>query len=85
MVKLYLQYKVPFYAIKINEGLEVVHYSTQKQLADVLTKVIKTKYFIHLRDKIGVVDFILEYGLRDSVECNPNSTQFSFNSCAFEM
>lgn len=30
-----------------NKVLEVIHYSTQKQLADVLTKVVKTEHFIH--------------------------------------
>ena len=40
-----------------NEVLEVVQYSTQKQLADVLTKAVKTEHFIHLRDEISVVDF----------------------------
>ncbi|XP_058726096.1 uncharacterized mitochondrial protein AtMg00810-like [Vicia villosa] len=29
--------------------------STQKQLADVLTKAVKIEHFIHLRDEIGVV------------------------------
>lgn len=42
-----------------NGALEVIHYSTQKQLSDVLTKVIKTKQFIPLRDEICVVDFNL--------------------------
>lgn len=40
-----------------NGVLEVVHVSTHKQLADVLTKIIKTKHFINLRNEIGVVDF----------------------------
>lgn len=40
-----------------NEVHEVAHYSIQKQLLDVLTKAIKTGYFIQLRDGIGVVDF----------------------------
>lgn len=40
-----------------NAVLEVVHVSTQKQLVDVLTKAIKTEYFINLRDVIGVVDY----------------------------
>ena len=40
-----------------NRVLEVVHCSTQKQLGDILTKVVKTKHFIHLRDGISVVDF----------------------------
>lgn len=43
---------------KVQNGvLEVVHYNTQKQLADVLTKTIKTEHFINLRDGFGVVDF----------------------------
>lgn len=42
-----------------NGVLEVVHVSIQKQLADVLTKVIKTEHFIILRYVIGVVDFNL--------------------------
>lgn len=37
--------------------LEIVHCSTQKQLADMLTKAIKTEQFIHLKDEIGIVDF----------------------------
>lgn len=48
--------------------LKVVHCSTQKQLVDALTKAIKTKHFIQLRDEIGVVDFSFECGLRDGVE-----------------
>lgn len=40
-----------------NEVFEVVHCSTQKQLADVLTKAIKIEKFINLRDEIGVFDF----------------------------
>lgn len=40
-----------------NGVIEVVHVNTQKQLADVLTKTIKTEHFINLRDKIGVVHF----------------------------
>lgn len=40
-----------------NGVLEVVHCSTHKQLADVMTKTIKTEYFINLRDEIDVVDF----------------------------
>lgn len=54
-----------------NGVLEVVHYSTQKQLADVLTKVVKTKHLIYLRDVIGVVDFQLtDYELMDDVRYN---------------
>lgn len=40
-----------------NEVLEVTQCSTQKQLADVLTKAITTGQFLHLRDEIGVVSF----------------------------
>ncbi|XP_058758940.1 uncharacterized protein LOC131632176 [Vicia villosa] len=36
----------------------VAHCSNQKQLADVLTKDVKTEHFIHLRDEIGVVVLI---------------------------
>lgn len=42
-----------------NEVLEVVHCNTPKQLAYVLTKVVKTEHFIHIRDVIGVVEFSL--------------------------
>lgn len=38
-----------------NGALEGMHCSTQKQLADVLTKAIKTGQFFHLRDGIGVI------------------------------
>ena len=40
-----------------NEVLEVTHCSTQKQIAYVLTKAVKTGHFICLRDVIGVVVF----------------------------
>ncbi|XP_058748407.1 uncharacterized protein LOC131621385 [Vicia villosa] len=40
-----------------NEMFEVVHCSTQKQLADVFTKTIKIEHFIYLRNEIGIVDF----------------------------
>ncbi|XP_050916777.1 secreted RxLR effector protein 161-like [Lathyrus oleraceus] len=50
--------KFHFLRNQVHNGvLEVVHCSTQKQLADVLTKTIKTEHFVHLRDEIGVVDF----------------------------
>lgn len=48
--------------------IDVVHYSTQKQHFNVLAKVIRTEHFIHLRDKVDVVDFSLECILRDDVE-----------------
>lgn len=51
-----------------NEVFEVVHCSTQKQFANVLTKAIKIKHFIHLKEEIGVLDFNLEYGLTDGVK-----------------
>lgn len=51
-----------------NRLREVVHYSTQKQLADVLTKAIKIGQFIHSMDEIGVIDSSLECGLKDDVE-----------------
>jgi hypothetical protein len=51
-----------------NGMLEAIHYSTLKQLADVLTKAIKTEYFIYLRDVIGVADFNIECGLRIGVK-----------------
>lgn len=40
-----------------NRVLEVFHCSIHKQLANVMTKTIKTEHFINLRDKIDVVDF----------------------------
>lgn len=61
--------KFHFLKNQVQSGvLEVVHYSTQEKLSDVLTKAIKTEYFIHFRDGIGVVDFSLEYRLRDDVK-----------------
>lgn len=51
-----------------NGVLEVVHCNTQKQIVDVLTKAIKTKYFINLRNEICAVDFSSEYELTDDVE-----------------
>lgn len=45
-----------------------MHCSIQKQLVDVLTKVINTDQFLHLKDGIGVVTFLLtKYELRDGV------------------
>ncbi|XP_050889780.1 uncharacterized protein LOC127095083 [Lathyrus oleraceus] len=41
----------------LNRVLEVIHYSTHKQLADVQIKAIKTEYFIYLKDGIDVVDY----------------------------
>lgn len=40
-----------------NGVIKVVHYNTQKQLTDVLIKVVKIEHFIHLRDEVGVVGF----------------------------
>lgn len=40
-----------------NGVLEVVHVSTQKKLADLLTKTIKTEHFVNLRDEFDVVNF----------------------------
>lgn len=40
-----------------NGVFEVVHCITHKQLVDVMTKTIKTEYFINLRNEIVVVDF----------------------------
>lgn len=40
-----------------NGVLEVIECSTQKQLADMLTKTVKTEHFIHLRDGIYVLEF----------------------------
>lgn len=54
--------------------IEVVHYSTLKQLADVLTKAIKTEHFIHLSGGISVIDFSLECGSRHVLKCNQNSS-----------
>lgn len=61
--------KFHFLHNQIQSGvLGVVYYNTKKQLTDVLTNAIKTKHFIHLSDAIYVVDFNLEYGLRDGVK-----------------
>ena len=47
-----------FLSYRMQNGvLEVIHYSTQKQLANVLSKAVKTKHFIHMRDGICVVEF----------------------------
>lgn len=46
-----------------------MHYSTQKQLSDVLTKAVKTDQFLHLRDTIGAISSdLLNPELRDGVE-----------------
>lgn len=51
--------KYHFLHNKVQNGLlEIVQVNTQKQLADVLTKAIKTEHFIILRDEIGVVNFL---------------------------
>ena len=50
--------KFHFLRNQVQNGLlEVMHCSTQKQVADVLMKAIKTDQFFHLRDKIDVVSF----------------------------
>lgn len=54
----YIDPKYHFLCNQVQNGqFEVVHVSTQKQFADVLSKTIKTEHFINLRDVIGVVDF----------------------------
>ena len=54
----HIETKYHFLRNQVQKGvLEVLHCSTQKQLADVLTKAIKTNQFLHLRDEIGVVSF----------------------------
>lgn len=61
--------KFNFLRNQVQKGvLEVVHYNTQKQLADVLTKAIKTRLFIQFRDEIDVIDFSFECGLKDDIE-----------------
>lgn len=41
----------------IKEGtLELVHYSSQEQLADILTKALKVDQFEFLRDHMGMVN-----------------------------
>ncbi|KAK2372692.1 putative mitochondrial protein [Trifolium repens] len=55
----HIETKYHFLRNQVQNGvLEVVHCSTQKQLADVLTKAIKTDQFLRLRDGIGVVSFV---------------------------
>ena len=54
----HIETKYHFLRHQVQRGvLEVVHCSTQKQLADVLTKAIKTDQFLRLRDGIGVTSF----------------------------
>ena len=54
----HIETKYHFLRNQVQNGIiEVVHCSTQKQLADVLTKAIKTDQFLGLRDGIGVVSF----------------------------
>lgn len=49
----HIETKFHFLRNQVQNGvLEVMHCSTQKQLKDVLTKVIKTDQFLHLRDEI---------------------------------
>ncbi|WJX32266.1 hypothetical protein P8452_20610 [Trifolium repens] len=55
----HIETKYHFLRNQVQNGvLEVVHCSTQKQLADVMTKAIKTDQFLRLRDGIGVVSFV---------------------------
>ena len=54
----HIETKYHFLRNQVQKGvLEVLHCSTQKQLADLLTKAVKTNQFLHLRDEIGVVSF----------------------------
>ena len=54
----HIKTKCHFQINQVHNGvLEVVHYSTQKQMVDVLMKAIKTDQFLRLRDGIGVVSF----------------------------
>lgn len=54
----HIESKFHFLRSHVHNGvLEVMHCSTQKQLANVLTKAIKTDQFLHLRDEIGVISF----------------------------
>lgn len=55
----YIDTKFHFMRNRVHDRvLEVVHCSTQKQLVDVLTKAMNSGYFIHLRDRVCVVEFI---------------------------
>src|ERR1051325_2172980 len=57
----HIETKYHFLRSQVQNGtLEVVHCSIQKQLADVLTKTIKTDQFLRLRDEIRVVSFDYE-------------------------
>ncbi|XP_050885293.1 secreted RxLR effector protein 161-like [Lathyrus oleraceus] len=54
----HIETKYHFLRNQIQNGvLEVVHCSTQKQLADVLINVIQTDQFLRLKDGIGVFSF----------------------------
>ncbi|XP_050888788.1 uncharacterized mitochondrial protein AtMg00810-like [Lathyrus oleraceus] len=54
----HIETKYHFLRSQVHNGvLEAIHYSTQKQLVDVLMKAIKTDQFIHLRDETGVFSF----------------------------
>ena len=54
----HIETKYHFLRHQVQRGvLEVVHCNTQKQLADALTKAIKTDQFLRLRDGIGVTSF----------------------------
>lgn len=54
----HIETKYHFLCHQVQNGvIEVVHCSSQKQLADALTKSIKTDQFLQLRDGIGIVTF----------------------------
>lgn len=54
----HIETKYYFLRSQVHNGvLEVVHCSSQKQLAEVLTKAIKTDQLLQLRNEIGVVSF----------------------------
>lgn len=54
----HIETKFHFLTSQVYNGmLEVMHCSTHKQLADILTKAIKTDQFLHLTDGIGVIGF----------------------------
>ena len=66
----HIETKYHFLRNQVQSGiLEVVHYRTHKQLADVLTKAIKTDQFLRLRDGI-VLSILGKYKLRDGVRFN---------------
>jgi hypothetical protein len=53
----------------VNGKIEVVHCSTQNQLADGLTKVVKLDRFEVLRDKLGIVSVEVSEALKDQRLC----------------